>query len=904
MDEEYTESVDTSSDMDVSDVDVADDVPADIPDDIPEDVPEDTSSYMDMADDLTEDVSDDEFDDSRDYDESDGLIYEDSVEPADEELDDIPEDTYEDSDETAEVESDIDDIPEDTDDNPSDSDDGFSDIDESDIPEDTDEVSDQEADAFYEEDIPEDVTDSETIESGDAETADTSEQPEDETDVETSDVENSGTAEQPEDMSGAEATNDASDVENVNTTEQPQDMTDTETTDETADVADTDTAEQPEDMSGAEATNDASDVENANTTEQPQDVTDTETTDEPSEVEDTDTAEQPEDISDVKTANETTDIEDTDTTEQLTNVSDAETTDKTSDAVDSDTGKQPKDVTKFESTDGAIDAGNSGHGDLETYNYEKSSETPEINSISDYMNAHNYGPDDFAAYSQDPQWRQLIRLEYPDYALPVMTQDNANALLSQYMNDHNYGVNDYAEYSQDPIWRELHSTAFPDDELPPLDDVRQEQKKPSIAPSGGDNPPPPGGPNDEGGNLHPPDGSHLVCPVCEQDPCVCGTKDGGSDVPTPPDDPNKVLKRNELDLLKSGNNTINQRLEDKADDYRDKGLSEDEIAERLAADKWEYQKEFLGDAFPDEDVSPNVFNGFNEHGATDQIDEMEKSPFLPEIFSGKKSDDSIDLGHDEVDDKAREYNRTLKEFCESNGYVKNADFSDFDPHVAFDLVTSVVDAKKDFPDLEVNYLGSIGHQVEGLHDTVAAVQFDFYKQNGFDEKLAQQMAKKYADDFISNSKLDDTEGTYAWSLRTCNPSLDKYDGVAVNNDYAQNYAKFKSEKQADEIAKWAPIGCGSPKAVVDHELGHEIDNLLGASNDHIINDLYSGMMRDNKAETALSGYSKTNVKEFIAEAYSEYRNNPKPREVSRAVYNRLIELRDQKALARRLIQNG
>ena len=856
MDEEYTESVDTSSDMDVSDVDVADDVPADIPDDIPEDVPEDTSSYMDMADDLTEDVSDDEFDDSRDYDESDGLIYEDSVEPADEELDDIPEDTYEDSDETAEVESDIDDIPEDTDDNPSDSDDGFSDIDESDIPEDTDEVSDQEADAFYEEDIPEDVTDSETIESGDAETADTSEQPEDETDVETSDVENSGTA------------------------------------------------EQPEDMSGAEATNDASDVENANTTEQPQDVTDTETTDEPSEVEDTDTAEQPEDISDVKTANETTDIEDTDTTEQLTNVSDAETTDKTSDAVDSDTGKQPKDVTKFESTDGAIDAGNSGHGDLETYNYEKSSETPEINSISDYMNAHNYGPDDFAAYSQDPQWRQLIRLEYPDYALPVMTQDNANALLSQYMNDHNYGVNDYAEYSQDPIWRELHSTAFPDDELPPLDDVRQEQKKPSIAPSGGDNPPPPGGPNDEGGNLHPPDGSHLVCPVCEQDPCVCGTKDGGSDVPTPPDDPNKVLKRNELDLLKSGNNTINQRLEDKADDYRDKGLSEDEIAERLAADKWEYQKEFLGDAFPDEDVSPNVFNGFNEHGATDQIDEMEKSPFLPEIFSGKKSDDSIDLGHDEVDDKAREYNRTLKEFCESNGYVKNADFSDFDPHVAFDLVTSVVDAKKDFPDLEVNYLGSIGHQVEGLHDTVAAVQFDFYKQNGFDEKLAQQMAKKYADDFISNSKLDDTEGTYAWSLRTCNPSLDKYDGVAVNNDYAQNYAKFKSEKQADEIAKWAPIGCGSPKAVVDHELGHEIDNLLGASNDHIINDLYSGMMRDNKAETALSGYSKTNVKEFIAEAYSEYRNNPKPREVSRAVYNRLIELRDQKALARRLIQNG
>ena len=423
--------------------------------------------------------------------------------------------------------------------------------------------------------------------------------------------------------------------------------------------------------------------------------------------------------------------------------------------------------------------------------------------------------------------------------------------------------------------RELHSTAFPDDELPPLSNARHEQQDSIIAPSGGDNPLP-DGPDD-------------------------GSIEDGSDAPPSPDDPDKVLRRNEFDLLRSGNDAINQRLEAKADDYRDKGLSEEEIADRLAADKWNYQKEFLDDAFPGEDISPNVFNGFNEHGAKDRINEMEESPFLREIFTSKMNEGS-ELGQDVVADaKASEYNKTLKDFCESNGYIKNADFSDFDPHVAYDLAKSVVDAKKDFPDLDVNYLGSIDHQVKGIHDTVEASQFDFYKQNGFDEGLAQQMAKQYADDFISNSKLDDTEGTYAWSLRTGSPSLDKYDGVAVNNDYAKDYTKFKSEKQADEIARWAPVGCGSPKAVADHELGHEIDNLLGASKDSEINDLYSSMMKENKAETVLSGYSKTNVKEFIAEAYSEYRNNPSPREVSRAVYNRLIELRDQKALSRRLI---
>ena len=529
-----------------------------------------------------------------------------------------------------------------------------------------------------------------------------------------------------------------------------------------------------------------------------------------------------------------------------------------------------------------------------------------FNSLSDYMNAHNYGPDDFATYSQDPEWRILHREAFPDYELPPLTQENAYNQLSDYMNTHNYGPDDFAVYSQDSIWRELHSAAFPDDELPPLNDARQEQKKPAIASSGGGNPPPPSGSGgDDGNHPNPPDGSDgWVCPVCGKNPCVCDTGNNeGSDTPPPPDDPDKVLrrKRNEFDLLKSGNDAINQRLEAKADDYRDKGLSEEEIADRLAADKWEYQKEFLDDAFPGEDISPNVFNGFNEHGAKDRIDEMEKSPLLREIFTGKKNEES-DLGQDVVSDaRASEYNKTLKDFCENNGYVKNADFSDFDPHVAYDFAKSVVDAKKDFPDLDVNYLGSIGHQVKGLHDTVETAQFDFYKQNGIDEGLAQQMAKQYADDFISNSKLDDTEGTYAWSLRAGNPSLDKYDGVAVNNDYAKDYTKFKSEKQADEIARWAPVGCGSPKAVADHELGHEIDNLLGASKDSVINDLYSSMMKDDKAESVLSGYSKKNVKEFIAEAYSEYRNNPNPREVSRAVYNRLIELRDQKPLSRRLI---
>ena len=250
--------------------------------------------------------------------------------------------------------------------------------------------------------------------------------------------------------------------------------------------------------------------------------------------------------------------------------------------------------------------------------------------------------------------------------------------------------------------------------------------------------------------------------------------------------------------------------------------------------------------------------------------------------------------------KADEYNKNLEHFCEVNGYVEYADFSDFDPRVSYDLAKSVVEAKEDFPDLNINYIGSIDNQVLGLHETFEQAQYNFYKRNGMPDDYAKQLAKYDADNYIVQNGLADIAGTYAWSLRTGNTTLAKYDGVAINNEYAGDYNHFLANKKHDELSKWAPVGCGTPKACTDHELGHEIDKLLNASNDSVINDLYVNMMKDNQFKEKLSGYSAKNIKEFIAESYSEYRNNPEPRETSIAVYNRLIELRDQKTFKKRL----
>ena len=88
--------------------------------------------------------------------------------------------------------------------------------------------------------------------------------------------------------------------------------------------------------------------------------------------------------------------------------------------------------------------------------------------LSQYMNEHNYGRDDFDAYSMDPTWRNLQRKAFPDYEMPDIPQDKAQEMLSDYMNERNYDRDDLFTCSQDETWRELQRYANPEYEQPPL----------------------------------------------------------------------------------------------------------------------------------------------------------------------------------------------------------------------------------------------------------------------------------------------------------------------------------------------------------------------------------------------------------------------------------------------------
>ena len=456
MGDEYTETVDTSSDMDTSDDssdDSSEDVSADsndiaddIPEDISEDVPEDSSSDSDdMADDIPEDIPEDVPED----------FSSDSDDMADDIPDDIPEDVPEDS--SADSDDIADDIPDDVpEDSSADSEDIADDIPE-DIPEDVPEDSSADSDDITDDipdDIPEDAPEDSSADSDDI------------ADNISEDIPEDVPADTQNDISNEVSSNETEDTaSDVSSDEQPtdtqDDMDDDSSSDETEDTTSDISGNEQSDGTQNDMDDDSFSDKNSDTAS------------------DTSGDEQPDD-----TQNDVTDETSSDETGDTDSDASADTKGrcpkcgkpidqcvcKDNEVNEGGIGQCPKCgkpidqcICTNEEGDDTISSDNSPNDDIER---NTDTQEDEFRQLSDYMNEHNYGREDFAAYSQDPEWQRLHSKAYPDYIPPETssadTQEDAFRQLSDYMNEHNYGREDFAAYSQDPKWQRLHSNAYPD----------------------------------------------------------------------------------------------------------------------------------------------------------------------------------------------------------------------------------------------------------------------------------------------------------------------------------------------------------------------------------------------------------------------------------------------------------
>jgi hypothetical protein len=110
------------------------------------------------------------------------------------------------------------------------------------------------------------------------------------------------------------------------------------------------------------------------------------------------------------------------------------------------------------------------------------------------------------------------------------------------------------------------------------------------------------------------------------------------------------------------------------------------------------------------------------------------------------------------------------------------------------------------------------------------------------------------------------------------PSSRAIHGITVNREHGRNAASWVKDREYNVSIKFSPVGCDSIKSIIDHEFGHQLDNLLKISKDPAIIDMYKGFTND-ELTNGLSRYSWNNdnpdkIREFVAEGWAEYCNNP------------------------------
>lgn len=243
--------------------------------------------------------------------------------------------------------------------------------------------------------------------------------------------------------------------------------------------------------------------------------------------------------------------------------------------------------------------------------------------------------------------------------------------------------------------------------------------------------------------------------------------------------------------------------------------------------------------------------------------------------------------------------RDAEDYARSVLGIQHVSYKGCDIDTANDWNKGLHESFSRFPELKKNF-GFVGeaHERNSMLKPVVRQHYvdDCKKRMPW---LSPSQIDRYADAMTRRTmrKLQIAKNTFAISSSGNSAPFSDFRGVVVNRDYGKNAGKFIQALLADVGSKFHPIGCGSIRSVLDHEIGHQLDNLLGIRNIQTIKDLFDSRTHAEISD-ALSRYAwdhrnPNRYAEMIAEAWAEYCNNPTPREIAETV-GKTIEAEYQK----------
>lgn len=157
--------------------------------------------------------------------------------------------------------------------------------------------------------------------------------------------------------------------------------------------------------------------------------------------------------------------------------------------------------------------------------------------------------------------------------------------------------------------------------------------------------------------------------------------------------------------------------------------------------------------------------------------------------------------------------------------------------------------------------------------------------SGLGYRNPSKYAKQYASSFVGRVSSNTYALAYSGQVSGggITPALQKivqkWSGIGVNVNMGKDYDAMTKSVEYDVNTGYHPVGTGTVRAIFDHEFGHQLDYAFGLRNRNDIRTMYYSKTPQGITQS-LSKYGAKNVAEFIAEAYSEYVNNPTPRQVA------------------------
>ena len=238
--------------------------------------------------------------------------------------------------------------------------------------------------------------------------------------------------------------------------------------------------------------------------------------------------------------------------------------------------------------------------------------------------------------------------------------------------------------------------------------------------------------------------------------------------------------------------------------------------------------------------------------------------------------------------------KEAEEYAKGTLGIPNVSYKGVDVTTANEWNRGLSDTFRRFPELteHCGFVGEWGERNKALKPVAKNSYLDELIKNNpsLPKEQLEPFAEKKVRALMRNVSVG--KNTYAQSWSPSRPDFVQFRGVTVNKEWGKSSSTFLEALQNDVSKKWHPEGCSSIRSVLDHEVGHQLDSLLGISNLPEIKSLFDSRSQAQITE-GLSTYAWNNQNankygEMIAEAWAEYCNNPEPREIAKTVGSRII----------------